>query len=186
MKNPEQKMRFTDPELSLMKSLFAENTELLYILRKVMLQFGITEAEDVTLRKAMTDQAYALVCKTLLPQIDAEAPLFQLTDMHVSLQADIRAGVEQAWPFILAKELEIEYITQQLKAVKDTSSPQPIKLAQMTKVKGKKEDVWVNLTAWSFILSYVDSNIQQVKFLAGLKEETVEETKERLSKDSNK
>ncbi len=179
-------MRFTDAELSLMKSVFAENTELLYILRKVMLQFPLTEMEDVKLRTAMTEPVYKLVCKTFLPSLDPEAPLFQLTDMYIGLQADIRGGPEVAWPSIVAKELEIEYITQQLKAVKDTSCPQPVKLSKMTELKGKKDKVWSSITARNYIISFIDSNIQQVKFLAGLKSETVEETKIRLEQASTK
>jgi hypothetical protein len=189
MKNEKQKMRFTDPELSLMKGLFAGNDELLYLIRKVMLQFSLTEAEEVTLRGAMTDKAHTLVCKLFLPELDPEAPLFQLTDMYIGLQGDLKAGVDQSLPYILVKELEIGYIAQQLRALKDPSLEQPISLKGMSKIKPTKSGqvkAWVNLSARNFLLSYIDSNIQQVKFLAGLKEETVEETKKRLEENSNK
>lgn len=190
MRDPNQKMRFTDNELSMIKGLFADNEDLLFLIRKVLLQFPLSEHEEITLKKTMNDWTFDLLKKFFLPDLDPDAPLFQLTDMYIGLQGDLKSGVEASWAPIRAKELEIKYIAQQLEALKDiTEAKAPsIVLKDLVKVKTRpsKEDVWVNITARNYILSFVDTNLQQIKYLAGRKEETVEETKDRLMKDSAK
>jgi hypothetical protein len=59
-------------------------------------------------------------------------------------------------------------------------------MASLKVNKTNKEKIWANIMARNFLLSFTDTHIQQIMFLAGLKEETVEETKARLMKDSNK
>lgn len=185
-----QKMRFNDAELSLMKALFAGNDELLFTIRKVLLQFKLTEQEEVNLRKLINDTTFSLLKKVFLPELDPDSPLFQMADMVLGLSGDIKdKAVEFATPFIKAKQTEIDYISQQMKVLKSSDAPQTLKLADMGNLKLTKtnqEIVYTNVIARNYLLSYVDTNIQQIKYLAGLKEETVEETKARLQKDSSK
>lgn len=188
MRDPKQKMRFTDAELSLVKGLFAGNDDLLSIIRKVMLQFELSEQEEVTLRGAINEKTFPLIKKFFLPDLDPDAPLFQLADMVIGL--DIKElSPDGAWPYIKAKELEMDYIDQQLKVLKGEEVDVKIKLKDLADLrvnKPSREAKYIEVTARNFLLSFVDSNIQQIKFLAGLKEETVEETKARLEKNSNK
>lgn len=48
------------------------------------------------------------------------------------------------------------------------------------------EDALINLKARNFIINHIEGCLNQLKFLAGLKSETVEQTKERLMKNSTK
>lgn len=193
-RDKDQKMRFNRAELGQIKALFAENDELLYAIRKVLLQAPLTEQEEVWVRSAVTKTTFPLIKKFFLPELDANAPLFQITDMYLGLGAEIKSlSPEGAWPFVRAKEIEIAYIAQQLEALEDVSKEHAPKivLADLTKVpktarKADEVDVWVNINARNYILSFVDSNVQQIQFLAGLKDETVEQTMERLRKDSTK
>lgn len=194
MINPEQKMRFTDHELSLIKVMFAEKDEFLYALRKVLLQFEPTEHEAQVIKKGLNDDAMGLIKKVFCPTIDPEAPIFQLTDIAVGLGADIRdKHIELAEPYIKAKALEIDYINQQVAVIEGIYRGKEVKnsislkeLANLKVTKTNIEQLYVNITARNYLLSFIDSNIQQVKFLAGLREETVEQTKERLLKNSSK
>lgn len=184
-------MRFSDSELGLFKGLFSDNEEMLFLVRKLMLQFELNQVERQILGKAMTKECYALMRKLFLPQLEADAPMFQLTDMHLGLNTDWKDLTPQsAAPMLLAKELEIDYIAQQLAVLKDLDFRlEKIKLAELVKRRQKteeEEDVFARITARNYLLSYIDSNMQQARFLAGLKQETVEQTKQRLAKDSNK
>lgn len=183
-------MRFNNAELSLVKGLFAGNEDLLYALRKVLLQFSISEKEEIMLKGAINDTTFALIKKFFSPNLDPESPLFQMTDMYLGLGSEIKAlDPVNAWPFIRAKELEIAYINQQMDVLENVSEAKKPKivLADLTKVtKVTEEDAWVNISARNFILSFVDSNVHQIKVLAGSQEETVEQTMERLKKNSNK
>lgn len=190
MKNPKQKMRFTDSELSLIKGLFADNDELLYVIRKVMCQFPLTDTERELLKGSMNENTLFILKKFFLPELDPDAPLFQMTALPVALGADIKTlSPDGAWPYIKAKELEMQYLEQQLNQLKDDNSTVKIKLNDLIDLggtKARREETYIAITAWNYLLSFIDSNIQQIKFLAGMKEETIEETKARLERDSTK
>lgn len=185
-----QKMRFTDNELSLMKSVFADNEDLLFIIRKVLLQFELTSLERETLDKQLSDNMYELLRKTFLPTIDPDAPLFQLTDLVMSLTNDLKGrSQDEMYSQIIAKELEIRYLEQQFEVLKGNRLLEGINLKDLGRLSGVRSkglEEYENITARNYILSYIDSNIQQLKFLAGKKEESVEETVNRLQKDSTK
>ena len=189
MKNKEQRMRYTDEELGLMKAVFAEDREKLYIIRKVMFQFPLTDEEKSALQSFVTEPVFALMKKTFVPYLEPDAPLFQMSNLVLGLGADTKSlSPDGAWPFIKAKELEVSYIEQQLKALHGESE-QKIILSELTSLdypKAQREQVYINILAWNFLLSFIDSNIQQIMFLAGLKHETVEQTMVRLRSDSAK
>lgn len=185
-------MRFDDVELALMKAVFANNENLLFIIRKVMLQGELTEDERNTITSTMTPELYKLCRKVFLPEIDLDAPLFQIADPYIGLNADVeKVGPEEFWPVYQAKKLEFDFIDQQLECLRDVNEHAEPKISFKDMVKGKgtkagKEELYVNIMARNYLLSFVDSSLQQIKFLAGSAEETVEETKERLAKDSSK
>jgi hypothetical protein len=196
MRDKDQKMRFNKAELSLIKAVFADNEDLIFALRKVFLQFPLNETEKEMIKGQVTETVYTLIKKFFLPELDPEAPLFQLTDMINTLSIPMQTkGVEEMEPLIEAKQLEIDYLAQRLGELYDfthdiISDRNTINLSEMVKVKSIRSEmnvVFVNITARNYILSWVDSNLQQIQFLASQKDgETVEETLERLKKDSNK
>jgi hypothetical protein len=188
MREPNQKLRFTTIELNLLKGLFADNEELLFLIRKVMLQFTLTQDEKDLLARTMNNTVWDLMRKVFSPELDPSAPILQLAHMAVGL--DIKSlSPDGAWPFIKAKEIEMNYINQQLEVLRGgTDEPKIVlnDLVQMNYIKKDRELAYINLNAWNFLLAYIDSNINQMKVLAGLKSETVEETIKRLAMNSNK
>ena len=190
MRDPNQKMRYTIEELGLVKSLFADSEDLLFIIRKVMLQFPLNEQEKAALKAVMNEQVSGLMRKTFLPTLDPDAPMFQLTDLRIALGTDIKdCSVDSAWPFIRAKDIEMDYLNHQLKVLDGNESSPPILMEDLANLKlsrSKREDLYINVVARNFLLSFIDSNLAQLKALAGRKEESVEETLSRLAKDSSK
>jgi len=188
MRQKNQKMRFNDVDLGLMKATFADNEDLLFVIRKVLLQFDLTE-EEQDMINGMSEAAHNVVRKEFLSELDPEAPLFQLSDMRIALKNDINVReVDQMALLIHAKELEMDYIRQQLDVLKGGEEPEKrISLENLVKIKGKdKEDLYVEFTAWTYLVSYIDSCINEMKNLAGTPDETVEETMKKLAKNSNK
>lgn len=189
MADPKQKMRYNDAELALFKALFAGDDRLLFIIRKVMFQSDITEEERETLRSSMTEPVMALMYKTFMPTLDPTAPFFQVIDLVIGLRDEMKTnGPDDAWPHIKAKELEINYILQQLKALTAVEKPDIVfkDLSDLSGAKPQREAVFIRITARNYLVSFIDSMCNQMQFLAGLKEETVEETKDRLARDSAK
>ena len=185
---------FNDKELSLIKNTFADNDELIYTIRKVLLQFPITEAEEKLLLTSISPEVYAVIKKRVYPDVDPEAPMFQIADMYQSLTQPMNGkGVEEMAPLFDAKELEIDYLEQQFGVLKDISTHSvgdktvKIKLDDLKILKGKDAYTrYVHTMARNYLLTHVDSFLNHLKVLAGQKNETVDQAKKRLERDSSK
>lgn len=190
MREPNQITRFNSQELALTKQLFSDNEDLLFAIRKVMLQFELTESEKSLLKSNINDTAFVLLTKFFNPWLDPDAPIGQLAHLALGLGAEIKAlSPDGAWPFIKAKELCVGYVSQQLRILNGSEESPKIILNDLTKLdvpKTQREQKYVEVVAWNWLVSYIDANINQIKILAGRKEETIEETLERVKKQSAK
>ena len=179
-----QTMRFTNSELSLIKVLFAENEPLLFVIRKSILGFKLNENEE-NLVKGLSKETTTLLRKAFLPDLDPSSPLFQLTDMVMGLNVDMKGQTQEfSIPMIAAKSIEIQYMEEAMDILEGKDVKHEHTLQSLANLKD--ENAFVNVTARNYLLSYIDSNCKQLEFLAGTKEETVEETISRLQKNSNK
>ena len=78
----EKKMRFSDEELTLIKSIFAENDEVLLALRKHFLQMPLDVIDQSILEKIKSDtRVLSVVRKTFLPALEPNAPIYQIVDL---------------------------------------------------------------------------------------------------------
>ena len=184
MRQKDQKMRYSDAELSLIKNTFAGDDTYLYAVRKHMLGVEMEEGE-MNVIKAMTPGLKSLLRKVFMPTIDGDSPLFQLVDMIMGLNGDFKArGVEEGEVFIKVKRLQVEYINSRLDCMDGVSSSKGSTLEQMADLYS--EDAYVNITARNYLLSYIDSFCNELRNLAGRKDETVEETMQKVMKNSSK
>lgn len=187
MEKKRQTMRFSDIELSTIKNTFAETYELYQAIRKVFLQLPLDAIDKDLLAVFKHDDVFNVFSKTVLPKIDPTAPLHQLIDLWMTVEIKDRSP-EQAYPMILARKIVIDYLAQQLEVLRtlDTDN-MTIKFTDLSDVlKGTPEEVYVNLVARNTVLAHTEQQLDQMRVLAGLKEETVEATQERLKKDSTK
>lgn len=183
----EKAMRYSDEELSFIKSLFAEDDTLLKVLRKVFLQGDLTAEEIKTVRHFNTDSnSFKLLQKTLMPEIDHEAPLFQVVDLYSNIDTK-NDSMEKAYPLILARDLMCDYLAQQFDVLADKKPKTGIVLSKLARA-GSKEPLqaFVDLSARNTIMTHVEFQLFNLKLLAGTKKETVEQTKARLQANSNK
>lgn len=189
IRDKNQTLRFNKAELQFLKGLFADREELLYAIRKVFLQLPISPDEE-TMIKELTPEAHELIKKFFLPDLDGDSPIFQLTDMKLAIGADIKnLSPDGAWLYIKAKEVEIRYLEQQLGALKDMSLDQKLSLESLSRLdydKSDADEAFINMTARNYILSFIDSNLNQIKLLAGLPNDSVEDTLKKLARDSSK
>lgn len=183
MRSPNQKMRYSDIELSLIKNTFAGDETNLYAVRKHMLGATLTEAEDKFI-KELTPELKVLLNKCFNPVIDGDSPFFQLVDMKMPLSPDLKGKTrEEAEDIIAIKQVEIDYIQSRLDAF-DGIHSDGLSLEKMADLRAP--NAFVNIQARNYLLSYIDSFVNDLRNLAGQKEETVEQTKQRLAKDSTK
>jgi hypothetical protein len=186
----DQVLIYNDQELELIKSVFAENEELIYIIRKVLLQFPLTESEEIQLRGVMNEEVYQVLKKRIFPEMSDDFPLGQIGDLYQTLTNDLKVkSVEDMVPLFDAKQLELEYLELQFTVLKNlgTNVPQTIRLSELATLKDKTGyQRYVDTTARNFLLGFIDPMLIMIKNLAGQKNETLEETKARIQRNSNK
>ena len=179
-------MRFSERELALIKNTFADNEDLLKVIRRVMLQMPLSEADEQKLELLRKSEAVLdLIRKAFLPELEPDAPINQLIDLWMTVKIEDKHP-EESKPFIVARELLIDYLDQQLKVLGGRGT-EKIKFADLTGRKGKKiETVYSNLLARNSMISHTEIQLFQFSVLAGFVDETIEQTMERISKDSSK
>jgi hypothetical protein len=190
MAKKKQQMRYNDGELSIIKKTFVENDELLLAMRKVMLQFELNDADKAILKVFKAKELQNLVSKTFLPGLEAEAPRHQLIDLWMTIDVKDK-NMEEMEMIFEARLLLIQILEQQLKEMFDIAEGEDesrdIKLTELTGYKGQGAKAYYpGLLARNTLISHVEMQLAQLEGLAGMKDETVEQTIARLQKDSAK
>ena len=136
-----------------------------------------------------TSPVLRLLKKTFLPELEGDAPLLQVIDMWSVVQIINKPPVEAIVTIKAWKILE-SYLRQQICNLENSTEIDTLKLSDLTKISETDEEIvskdFINLTARISILGYIESQLNQLKTLAGQKSETVEETKKRLLANSSK
>lgn len=185
---------FNDAELSLIKNTFGgeEGEDRLYLVRNVLLQFPLSADEKKRIKGFMTSAVYDVLKKRVVPEVGPDLPLGQLADLQQTLTNDLKTkDVDEMAPLFVAKQLEIDYLKQQFEQLMDVEREftSKIILNNLAQITGPMSDCgnwFVNTTARNFILGYVDSMLIMFKNIAEVKNETPEEMKKRLTRDSSK
>lgn len=180
-----QKNRFSQTELSMIKSTFADNFELLTVIRKFMLQMPLNAQEEKTLETLRVEGVFSVLKKCFLPELDGDCPINQNIDLFMTVKLDDKSP-EDALLVLKGREILINYINQQLNAILGTVVVPPIIFADLTDLDGSPQTVLPRVTARNTMVSHVDQQLNQLFLLAGMPEETVEETLARLAKNSTK
>lgn len=190
MRDKGQVFIFNDEELSLIKNTFADNEPLLYAVRKVLLQFPLTGPERGLIELSVTPEVLAVLKKRILPEISGDFPLTQLPSLLTTLSEQLKIrSVEEMEPLLAAKSLELSYLNQQFDALEHVAvNVKPkYKLADMAIIEGRTaRDAFVGVTAYLFLLGYIDPMLMFIQSIAGSKTESIGKLKERLQRNSNK
>lgn len=181
---------FTKADYALFKAAFHNNEELVYLVRKVLLQFPLSMEEKKQIKAQITPEIWALLKKRICPDLDADAPMGQLADLRLTLSTDLsKYGVEGMGPLFEAKQLEIDYLEQQFELLKDVDSNlvEVIKLEDLKVLKGKGPYFqYVHTTARNYLLTFIQQMLVLVQALADTPEVSEEQRKEKQKKNSSK
>lgn len=186
--NPEkdQVFIFNEAELSLIKNTFSENEPLLYAIRKVFLQFELNDGDRAML-KLVNENVLSVLKKRMLPELSNCFPLGQLPSLMSTLTRQLEGkDVRDMALQFKAKQIQLDYLAQQFDVLAGKDVEQTIKLADLGTITEDPEETFVNMTAYLFLLGYIDPMLIMIKTIAGKKEETLAQLNERLKRDSNK
>lgn len=186
-KKERRSMRYTDAELSLIRGTFLNNDTLVNALRKHFLQFKLSKTEQAIINAFKDNKALIdILSKTFMPQIDPESPLNQLVDLWMTIDIKDKTP-DVAFPHILARNIVIKYLNDCFNRLSGENS-EYIFLGFEPKNMDNTLDleIYSKLIARNTIIAHVDMQLFQLVTLAGMKDETVEDAKARLSKNSLK
>ena len=189
MRSPNQKMRFNDEEMSLLKGLFENNEEALFLIRRAMLQDKLTEIDKANLKEVVNETVWKLMQKVFNARVEYDAPIGQITHLGLAVGAEIKSlSPDGAWPFIKSKELVMKYLDQQLEVLRGNESNDIVlmDLIDLSGSKPNREQKYINVLTWNWLMSWIDSCVATIDTLAKKPVETAEERVARIEKDSSK
>jgi len=177
---------YSEAELSLIRNTFAENDELLYAIRNVLLQFPVSDGQKAILSSQMNEDILNVLKKRLLPTLAGDFPLGQLPSLLTTLTEDLKVlNAKEMEDKFTSKLIEINYLEQRFRVL-ETGEEQEnsLNLNEMSKID--QDYAYANISAYLFLLGYIDPMLGMIKNIAGQKDETPEEQKKRLTRDSSK
>jgi hypothetical protein len=182
MEKKKQTMRFSDIELSLIKNTFADNEDLLIVLRKVFLQVKLTAKEQELVKGIFNKDMVKLIRKAYLPEVEVDAPINQVIDLWLTVDFKDKSE-EETEKLVKIRAKLIELLESGLKRL---GNPTNTSLIGYIEKFDPENNSIVELHARNALIVHQEQQLSQLKFLAGMKNETVEQTKERLMRDSSK
>ena len=180
-------MRYDSGELKLIKSLFDKNDALIMALRKFFLKGTLTtEESNLVTGFASSSTNVTLLKKTILPEIDPSAPLFQCVDFFVGVATKGRATSDVIIEVGIKDGMK-SYFEAMFNTLVGTKNNKEIILNDYLSFRGKSdEQIHVALGTRNSIIAHLDFQLKQLIILAAMKEETPEEVATRRGKDSTK
>lgn len=185
-----QSMLIADIEIGLLKSVFADNDDLLRLVKNLFFGLELNQDEkNLILLTFKADDIRLLMSKRFIPEIAKETPIGQTVDMWTGIQVK-----EKPEPVIYqlvatrAKSLAMLKVALNLLVNPDGVRPNlnfdpELSTGDLATLDNALQ---INLAARNEFISFVETQLIMIKAIAGIKEETVEQAKTRLTKDSNK
>jgi hypothetical protein len=189
-KENKQKRIYNDEELSQIKSMFAENEELFIAVRKLFLQMPLDAIDTSALEAAFkgSEKNKKLIRKVYLPELNPEAPIHQIIDLWMTVEVKDKVPAE-VWHQLMAREKLIQYLDEQIQRIESEDFGTVKGIEFSTLVFNEKKDpneAVEDLIVRNTIISHSENQLNQLNTLAGMKTESVEQTLERIRRDSTK
>lgn len=175
--------RFTNEELELIKTIFADNADIVKLCYKVFFQLDLTKNEEKIREATFKGKCLrGLFDKLFCPGLENEQLFFGVDDW---LDVQIDKPLEESIMYIKARALSIEYIGGAVIELfgEDENYTD---FAELTMIQEDEEQTMVNILARKEIIAKVRNMFGTIQNWAGTKTETPEEQKKRLFSDSTK
>lgn len=184
---PKQKMRFEGDELSLIKNTFGDNDAVLLALRKVFFQVKLETAEMELLKPVTQNEAVkALLRKTYAPEIELDAPFGQVIDLWMTVDSKDKTPMELKLTAQVRERL-LELLNAGLERLTDLGAPITEKVFDYKPdFSMDDEKFYVEMMARNGLISHTEVQLNQLKALGMNKDETPEQTAQRLARNSSK
>lgn len=175
-------LRTPDEELGLLKTVFADNDNLLRILRNLFMGVELS-AEEKQAVIAIPVEVKKIVRKRFTGEFDKSTLVGQTSDPWAGIEV-LGKTPEFIFQIIKAREQLIELVKRAMELLDDPNKKLPELTFHSTLLDN---DPWaIGFLARAGFLQQVDGQLSLIKVIVGTKSETVEQAKKRLQADSSK
>ncbi len=174
-----QQMRISDQEKSLLRTTFKDREDILLAIRNLFFGFELDETEKKLIDGLNVLNIKKLLRKIFLPELQKDIPIGQNMDLWMTFQINSPA---EAWIVGAARSILIDSLEKTLALIENVNG-EKVDL----EVSKNFDETWhSSLIARNNFITHIEIQLGVIRVLANEKEETPEEKKERLRKDSMK
>ena len=180
--------RFTESDLQLLK-IFKDSEELILSLRKFFYQEETKFTEVFKNNKPL----YEVLYKLFMPEIDSDAPIHENPSRWIDIQY-LGFITAETKVVVVAKQDSIEFIRNGVNRIKDLSEGRADKIRELNiDLKMQKdysslpaEVVRRAILAWQFSTAFVEERLGELRALAELETQSMEQLIEKTKKNNSK
>lgn len=179
------KLMYTNKDIELIKATFAENEELLKVIRKLFFGYDLSEEEKDLIKSSFSNKEVIEVLRRKVYGLNnINTPIGQLSDFWLGVEQQIfGASRDTIFQAIESKKMVLNMFT---KAFNLLENPDGEKVSVDTNPMTETDPLGVLVIARNLYMKAIETALLTIQTIAGKKSETVEETVARLQKDSNK
>ena len=175
----------SEEEISLLKRAFSENEILLKAVRCLFLGFKISKTEMDLIRSNFKDiNLVKALKKKMYPEIDPTSNIGELSDFWLGTETEIIGkDPETINQIVASKQMTLELLESAFNLLKE---PTNNSIDLSFDYTGRTDKFQIKLLARNKYIKSVETGLTILKVIAGQKEETIAQAKERLQKESSK
>jgi len=180
-----EKLMYSDKDIALIKSTFAENDELLVMVRKLFFGGKLTAGEKKTITTTFSNPEIVEVLRRKVYGVNNfETPIGQLSDFWLGAESQVFGATrDTVYQAIMSKELVLSMF---VKGFNLLANPEGERVSINVLIDIEADPLGVNLIARNLYMKSIESALHAVKVIAGVKDETPEQAVKRLQADSTK
>ena len=185
VKTKSRPLSTNESEIAFLKSTFAENEYLLKAIRSLFLGFPITDGDAKLIVTTFANKDLKLALrKKMYPEVSPLDEIGETADFWFGTETEIIGkDADTIKQIVASKQLVLEHFETAFKLFDNPAGP---KVDLSFDVTGKTDKLQVKLLARNKYIRSVETALTIIKVIAGKKEESAEEAKRRLERDSAK
>jgi len=175
-----------DKELEIIKKTFAENEYLIKAIRALFFGLGVTDDEKKIIKSTFSDdELMTIMHRRFCPELDKNSPVGQVQDVWLGAEQMVfgasRDTIQQALEY---KNDAIVMTKQALALLADPNGEAPI--VSYNPKSYPLDTLGISLLSRNQYIRHIESQLNILYTIAGKKDETIAETKERINRNSSK
>lgn len=185
MAEQKQELMYSDKDIELIKSVFAENDALLVTMRKLFFGAELTVDEKKLITTTFSNKEVIEVFRRKVYSTDNyNTPIGQLSDFWLGVESQVfGASRDTVYQAVLSKEFVLSMFNKGFELL---TNPDGEKVDVKVGVSIDTDPLAVKIIARNLYMKAIETGLHAVKVIAGMKTETVESAVKRLKSDSSK